>query len=347
MLGLHPADYPLEILRLGYALKTVSVERIQDSSNSTKDPVNRNAIASALGMRLRSLRHDYVHPSLKLFGCTSEGFPDPELVHELFIHTRRSGSDEEVGPIISRWLRFQFEASDKVFVLPVSNRSSSERSGASWVFHSLDSGKISIVTVNSTKFYREHKHDVEISEYPFAWLKSLPGHFYFLTARGATTRPQLLSLEQIQLISPNASQRLLDCLSGESSHGEGLDPVMTKELLPVLKKIHSQIQTAKAVEERTDHGEVIERDWAQLQQTNLFNSRIIQLFAESGCFGQTSVQHEMLASLAQEGRVLENIPSNAAIKFLKSVDEKGRSSDEVTDALTIVLKRMLTELATH
>jgi hypothetical protein len=342
MLGLRSEELPLEILRLGYALKTVPVEKIRTCSLlSGKDALEKHTIALALGMRMRPLRSDYLQPALELFECTPQGLPKTNIVHELFIHTRRSGSDELVGPLVSRWLRLQFASEDTVYVLPVSG-GSAERSHACWIFHSLESEKICVVTANPTKFYREHKNDEAMTEYPFQWLKNIPGHYLFLTSSVSTLKPAWLSPEQIKQIAPKVSKRAIDCLTGASSNDNDVSAIKVSSLLPTLKLIHTHLNTPSSQKIKTSKtNSSASTTWSRLQDTNLFDSKLIQMFSDSKTFLPAKVQHEMMASLTDEVMLLERMDNKSAAKFLQAAGAQALSSDEVAEALATVIKEKI------
>lgn len=326
MLRMKPEDLPLEVARLGYALKTISGEAIMNCSpRAATDPVNFDAVAHALGMRARALRSDYVEPTLALMGCNSDGFPRADRVHELYIGTRRSGDDEVVGPLVSRWLRLTFTGDEPVYILPIS-AGTIKREFGTWVFFTEHDPRIVVVTFNPVKYARVYaRANGLMRDYAFEWTKSIPGHYQCFAQKGAEAKSAFVSMEAIQGIVPGLSDRVVDCLTGVSSTDETRIPVKTSELASVLRQVREALLS---------HPEfsALGEGFKKVSDGNMFKSALVEFFTAAGAY-PAEVQHEIMADMGDSKAKLAGLNPKDAVDFLRSVSAKAMHSHEIADAL--------------
>ena len=330
MLKMSAEDLPMEAARLGYALKTVSGKAIMECSRESKErPINFDAIAHALGMRARTLRQDYIEPTLALMGCDAAGYPRADKVHELYLATRRSGDDDKVGALVSRWLRLTFTGNEQVYILPIS-AGTEKRELATWVFYTLQNPRVVVATFNPVKYAREYaRAHGPMRNYSFEWTKSIPGHYACLADKSEAVKPAFVSIDAIERMAPGLSERMVDCLTGISSVDETRTSVKTDDMIAVLQQVHNALE---------DGGEFahLSGGFKLLSSCNMFNSPLVAFFAAAGVYPH-AVQHEVFAEMSADVAKLARLKPSDAVDFLQSVFRKAMNSDEVADALALNL----------
>jgi len=344
MFRLNPEELPLEALRLSYALKAIPVSRIHEvSGKEGATPVDVNAIAASLGMRTRAFKQDAMKPVLELFDLDSRGFPLDDKVHQLFINTRRSGNDEDLGPVVSRYLRLAFYGDLNVFVLPiVSGRGIKQK--ISYVFFSENRNprirKLSIqtrtvvVSYNTTKHYREHKTDCAITDYDFHWTKFIPGHYEILVEKNQTGyKKTFFQAEDLkELIGLELDSPVVACLTGNSSEEPNKISVDAFEMADLLHDIKELICSKNTHKSFKPNGLV--NPYESIAMQSLYKCRFLT----------PAVQHEILASLDKEAEKLANASEPYGRYFLDKYAQIALESHEVTDAMTAFV---LTSLKQH
>lgn len=334
MLRLTRAELPLEAARVAYALKPVPAQKILDCNpQQTGVPIKFDHVSASLGLRVRPLRPDYIPPTLELFGCTPEGLPKPELVHELFVNTRRSGDDDQMGPIIARWLRLMFAPTERVFVLPITGGDDKAET-CSWVFFTFDGPqKAMVLAWNGTKHRRLNKDKGPMRDYPFLWTKSIPGSYVVFC--GENGRQSWLDIKAVQaMFQGNLSQRDEDCLTGVSADEIERMPVRSEDFIPLLKEIMQKLRGDEFG--KFGHFQLI-------SESNVFDSRLVELFDKANAFPLV-VQHELMADLANTPAKLDKLRDDDAVDFLRGTFKKSEQSDEVADAMATVLLNKISEL---
>jgi hypothetical protein len=334
MLRLSSEELPLEALRLSYALKAIPVSQIHEvSGKEGAAPVDVNAIAASLGMRARAFKQDAMKPVLELFDLDSSGFPLDDKVHQLFVNTRRSGNDEDFGPIVSRYLRLAFHEEVNVFVLPIVSRSGLKQK-ISYVFfsesrrpikHALSVlTRIVVVSYNTTKHYREHKADGEITDYDFAWTKFIPGHYEILVEedQNGYKKTFFQAEDLMDLVGLDLDSPLVDCLTGHSSEEPNKVSVKALEMALLIQDIKELVCSKNSHKSFQPNG-----------LSNPYKSNAMQALYECQ-FLTPTIQHEILASLQKESAKLANANRSLARHYVNTYAQVAMESDKVTDAMS-------------
>lgn len=345
MFRLNPEELPLEALRLSYALKAIPVSRIHEvSGKEGATPVDVNAIAASLGMRARGFKQDAMKPVLALFDLDSSGFPLDETVHQLLVNTRRSGNDEDFGPIVSRYLRLAFHEEVNVFVLPIVSGSGLKQK-ISYVFfaesrrpikHALSVlTRIVVVSYNTTKHYREHKGDGDMTGYDFEWTKFIPGHYEILVEEDQNGyKKTFFQAEDLRdLVGHDLDSPLVNCLTGHSSDDPNNVSVKALEMALLIQEIKELVCSKNSHKSFQPNG-----------LSNPYKSNAMQTLYECQFLNPT-IQHELLASLHKETTKLDKSNRSLTRHYVNTYAQVAMESDKVTDAMSDFMLESLRRMA--